>query len=340
MSDQMNEVQVTVWCLAYNHEKYIRKALEGFVSQKTTFKYEVIVHDDASTDGTVDIIKEFEEKYPDIIKPIYQKENQTQKGIDKMKEFLLPNAKGKYIAFCEGDDYWCSSEKLQKQYDIMNNDEHIELCVHKVQCVNEDDSYNSRVIPEDVYQLHDNQELSQELFSKLLFIKPGYPFHTSSYFIKKKLLESPIFYELYLRMNGDLRVLYTALALGNVYYINDSYSHRRLLTAGNWNQRFLKMSSEDKILHFTKQINGLIIFDEITSKKYQKQIAHSIFKFLVGLSIDYGVKVIVPYRKDVEKKYNIKMVESLNMRCRYYLLKYAPILLTTMVRLKRALVSK
>ena len=72
----MNEVAVSVYCLVYNHEKYLRQCLDGFVMQKTNFKFEVIVHDDASTDGSADIIREYEQKYPEIIKPIYQTVNQ------------------------------------------------------------------------------------------------------------------------------------------------------------------------------------------------------------------------------------------------------------------------
>ena len=76
-----NQIMVSILCIAYNHEKYIRQCLNGFVMQKTNFKYEVLVHDDASTDKTADIIREYEEKYPDLIKPIYQTENQYSKGV-------------------------------------------------------------------------------------------------------------------------------------------------------------------------------------------------------------------------------------------------------------------
>ena len=113
------EIVVSTYCLAYNHEKFIRDALEGFVSQKTNFRYEVLVHDDASTDGTARIIREYEEKYPDIIKPIYQKENQYSKGIDIVGTIITPRLKGTYIAICEGDDYWTDPEKLQRQVDIL-----------------------------------------------------------------------------------------------------------------------------------------------------------------------------------------------------------------------------
>ena len=87
--------------------------------QKTNFRFEVLIHDDASTDNTANIIREYEARYPDIIKPIYQKENQYSKGVKIGQTYLYPNAKGKYIAECEGDDYWTDPLKLQKQVEIL-----------------------------------------------------------------------------------------------------------------------------------------------------------------------------------------------------------------------------
>ena len=110
-------MEVSVLCLAYNHEKYIKKCLDSILAQKTNFKYEIIINDDASTDNTANIIKEYEEKYPEIIKPIYQIENKYSKGEAIVEEYMLPKATGKYIAFCECDDWWLSDDKLQKQYD-------------------------------------------------------------------------------------------------------------------------------------------------------------------------------------------------------------------------------
>lgn len=94
---------VSIWCATYNHSSYIRQCLDGFVTQKTSFSFEVIVHDDASTDGTQDIIREFAARYPDIIKPIYQTENQYSKGVRLNLTYIFPRIKGKYVAICEGD---------------------------------------------------------------------------------------------------------------------------------------------------------------------------------------------------------------------------------------------
>lgn len=98
--------------------------------QKTTFPFEVLIHDDASTDGTADIIREYEIKYPDIVKPIYQKENQYSKGIAISRTYNYPRAKGKYIALCEGDDYWIDPLKLQKQVDFLEGHSDYSMSFH------------------------------------------------------------------------------------------------------------------------------------------------------------------------------------------------------------------
>ncbi len=130
----MNIVQptVVVWCLAYNQQKYIRDALNGFVMQKTNFPFEVIVHDDASTDGTTEIILEYAERFPEIIKPVIEEHNQWQKGgLKHIISILNDNYRiGKYIAFCEGDDYWVECDKLQRQVDYLERNPEYSMCFH------------------------------------------------------------------------------------------------------------------------------------------------------------------------------------------------------------------
>lgn len=115
----MNKPLVSICCLAYNHEKYISECLDGFLMQKVDFDFEILIHDDASTDNTAEIIKIYQTKYPEIIKPIYQKENQYSKGVSPTFKYNFPRSKGKYIAMCEGDDYWTDPFKLQKQVDFL-----------------------------------------------------------------------------------------------------------------------------------------------------------------------------------------------------------------------------
>lgn len=112
---------VSIRCTVYNHEPYLRQCLDGFVMQKTLFPFEAIVHDDASTDKSADIIREYAAKYPHIIKPVYQKENQYSKHDDSIDRYLreATSPYARYFAFCEGDDYWTDPNKLQKQVDFM-----------------------------------------------------------------------------------------------------------------------------------------------------------------------------------------------------------------------------
>jgi len=115
---------VSVACITYNQDAFIRQCLDGFICQKTSFPFEVIVHDDCSTDATAIILKEYVNKYPDLILPIYQTINQYSKGLNPFSEFVFPKCRGKFIAICEGDDFWTDPFKLQKQVDFLeaNND--------------------------------------------------------------------------------------------------------------------------------------------------------------------------------------------------------------------------
>lgn len=131
---------VTIRCLVYNHAKFLRQCLDGFVMQKTNFPFEAIVHDDASTDGSTEILREYAEKYPDIIKPIYEEENQFSKKNGNIGRIMDANTRGKYVAYCEGDDFWTSPDKLQKQVDFLESHPDFSICYHKVNIVNEDSS--------------------------------------------------------------------------------------------------------------------------------------------------------------------------------------------------------
>ena len=122
---------VSVRCITYNHEEYIAQALDSFLMQKTNFPFEVIVHDDASTDKTAEIIREYENKYPLIIKPIYETENQYSKPGNPLGRIVNAALKGKYVAICEGDDYWIDENKLQMQVDFLEKNPEYGMCYTK-----------------------------------------------------------------------------------------------------------------------------------------------------------------------------------------------------------------
>lgn len=141
-----SEIMVSICCLTYNHQKYIAKALDSFLIQKTTFPFEIIVHDDASTDDTPKIVMQYAKKYPGIIKLIAQETNQFSQGevFGIYYRYIFPQAKGKYVAFCEGDDYWINDRKLQIQFEYMENNSNCSLAFHNV--YRENESTGQRVL--------------------------------------------------------------------------------------------------------------------------------------------------------------------------------------------------
>ena len=122
--------KVSVLCATYNHEEYLRQTLDSFLNQKTDFPLEVLVNDDASTDSTGDIIREYAAKYPEIIRPFYQKENLYSRRINLYDVVFFPACRGEYIAVCEGDDYWNDPEKLQLQVNWLDTHPEYSACVH------------------------------------------------------------------------------------------------------------------------------------------------------------------------------------------------------------------
>lgn len=133
---------VTVFNWVYNHKDYIRESIESILIQKTTFPVEIIIHDDASNDGTKEIILEYKEKYPQLFKNILHEKNQWRQGKSVMKP-LFEKPRGKYIALTHGDDYWTDPYKLQKQVDFLEANPEYSICTH---VVNEKNEFDGSII--------------------------------------------------------------------------------------------------------------------------------------------------------------------------------------------------
>lgn len=133
---------VSVVCLTFNHANFIRETLEGFVNQKTQFSFEVIVHDDCSTDSTAEIILDYASRYPEIIKPLIRTENQYRKygEFSAILKHCYDECYGRYIALCEGDDYWTDALKLQKQVDYLESHPGFGMCYTRARCYEQDAS--------------------------------------------------------------------------------------------------------------------------------------------------------------------------------------------------------
>lgn len=317
----MEEIAVSVLCLVYNHEKYLRKCLEGFVNQKTNFKFEVIIHDDASTDNSADIIREYETKYPDIIKPIYQTENQYSKGVKITNTILSPLANGKYVASCEGDDYWCDEYKLQKQYDAMESNPNCHFCVHKVCAIKENGALLNKHYPG--FAL-DTGVIKTERYMEIL--GTTYPFQTSSYFRRKADVDeyinnTPEFVKV-ADVGDEPLMLYFGF-LGDVYYIDEIMSCYRVNSVGSWSSR-VNLDSKKRLAHCTSMLEMYDAFNEFTANKYEKQLSQKrkdCFTLKCVLCLDDKKDLKILLKKG--KRYCSK-IGYIKLRVYLFLMAYAP----------------
>ena len=285
-----DEIKVSVYCLTYNHEKYIQKALEGFVNQKTNFKYEVFVHDDASTDNTPNIIREYADKYPDIIKPILQTDNKYSKKIRIVSTYILPLMSGKYVACCEGDDYWIDNNKLQLQYDAMEQHTECVMCSHYTQLFDVKRNKIIRMLPNDkLYKLESgvvDGELQFNLVFELL--------HLSSDFFRKDLFEKyqynrPEFAKT--MVTGDRAYLLYFMNKGSFYFINRIMSQYNKGTEGSYTIR-VECNRDKRIKKDIYNLKALRQFESYADDKWKEMICEKIRLEEVALQASqFGYKV-------------------------------------------------
>ncbi|WP_159321673.1 glycosyltransferase [Spiribacter roseus] len=209
---------VSICCITHNHVNFIRDAIEGFLMQETSFPVEILIHDDASTDGTAEVVREYEKKYPRLISAIIQKENQYSQGIKPNQEFNLPRSAGKYIALCEGDDYWVKKTKIQQQFGWIEADPSISCVSHDCWRIFDGDIQNGSRFPKraklrwDVEDLIDGRRFHT---NTILFRKSSLP----SAFLAHKVLSGDRLLFLYLAISGKILHIDNVLS---VYRINEN----------------------------------------------------------------------------------------------------------------------
>jgi glycosyltransferase involved in cell wall biosynthesis len=221
---------VSVVCITYNHELFIREAIEGFLIQETDFPFEIIIHDDASTDHTPQIIREYASVFPNIIKPIFQLENQHSKG-KKVAPLAWDTAKGTYVAFCEGDDYWINPHKLHFQLTAMLKNPNCDICVHshfKIQgtnCKIPHERFADSIMPQvEVIPL-------KKIFSSTKH------FQTASFFLRKPVLDHLPLWFFEFAPVGDFFYLLFGSLKGGALFLKTTMSVYRTSVSGSWSQQ-------------------------------------------------------------------------------------------------------
>lgn len=298
---------VSISCISYNHINYIRQCLDGFLMQKTKFTFEVLIHDDASTDGTDEIIKEYEKKYPDIIKPLYERENQYQQGKPfGSSVWNIPRAKGKYIAICEGDDYWTDPYKLQKQVDYLENHPeyvlshtafhyHIEYENNQLKDSSKSTSRNLEIIKNDAsniisYILNNNDYRIQT--ATVLFKKDIYELIQKD----KQRDNEPRF------LMGDTPLWVRLCKYGKIHFIEESTTNYRIHMGSacrdrdNTKKLRFTLSCSEMQVYYTELFN----IDNIHTKKIKKRFKKRLFIYKIFDNsytpvINYKIKTISDY---------------------------------------------
>lgn len=308
-------MMASIHCLTYNHEKYIAKALDGFLEQRTNFPYEILIHDDASTDGTQDIIREYERRHPDIIKPIYQTENQYAKGVKILREYNFPRATGKYLAFCEGDDYWSDKDKLQKQVDALEAHPECSLCTHFADVMTGEGeiagsipavSLGDGVVKAEDYLRHELRGWASQTSSFLVPLK----------WLKQYFEEKPRYCEVMLV--GDFPLALYLLTKGDVYFINEHMSRYRF----NSQSGFRAMRQRDPLLglcHCYTLISGMMEYNKSTGCRHDRMI-----KAYIVDQIEKAQEIEKTVLREYDAAYFEETYQGKLRRLRYFIRRKTP----------------
>ena len=314
---------VSVVCMSYNHSEYIERAIQGLVNQKTSFNYEIIIHDDASTDNTQQIICSYKSQYPSLIHTILQTENQMSKGVKILRDIVFPKIQGKYIAFCEGDDYWCDDEKLQLQVDIMEKNPSVSLCVAKTQYL---DCFGSvlpkKIVPERRFSFVGGI-IPKDQYLKQIWINQAY-FHTSSYLIRRDFLCWIYMNSSMYKINGDQIWLRLAPFGGDVFFLDRIVSCRRILTSNSWNKWFADASEEKKAKYWLNEAESFANIDILTDRIFHNYAVVPIFKRLKA-SIAFDVDRVIRITKACSAKLSdFKQFGAYEDRLAFLAIRYCP----------------
>lgn len=287
-------MDVSIICNTYNQVNYIEKTLESLVNQKTNASFEIIVHDDFSSDGTKDIILSYYEKYPSLVVPIIESENQYSKGKNITRDILLPHIRGKYLALCEGDDYWIDENKIQNQWEILEAHPECDMCACRTIIVSED---GEKKIGE-VRPYQKDCILSQEevIGGGGRYVATPSLFYRKTLYDRKTDFESILSFDYTLQIKGSLR--------GGIYYIDKPMSAYRDMSKGSWSVNVARNKERIKE-HNKREIKMLEALDTETKGLYHEVISKRIREGYV------------PFLEQLEHNFDISKTEKSNQKKAY-----------------------
>lgn len=305
------ETDITIFCLTYNHVQYIRDAFEGFLNQKTQFTFNIFVYDDASTDGTSDIVREYKDKYPDIFN-IYISEKNLYKATNReiiMMELYEKYIRGKYVAWCEGDDYWIDPYKLQLQVQYMEEHPECSMTAHGAVWLDCQNNKKKDYLP---------FEEEKDLTAEEIILQPTGNLSTASLVMQRKIFMRDVDYPRCGVMDRPLQLY--ALYHGKIHFFSKIMSVYRYMHEGSWSMEVQRKFC-DEMLHYYDMIRFLKEYDSYTHQEYHKYIRRDIISYLyVGVNSFLKMKES-DYRfecKKLDVKTDSKYHNYLTQQCRVF----------------------
>jgi glycosyltransferase involved in cell wall biosynthesis len=264
---------VSISLVAFNAENYLRDAIEGCLKQEVNFPYEIIIHDDASNDSTPQIIREYAAIYPHKIIPIIQQENQYSKGVEIIAKYIIPRAKGKYIAFVEADDYWIDPKKLQNQIDFLESHQDFSMCFTATKHIYPQSPRKPRLKR---YRNHDSVCPPKDVI-----LRGGSLLDMISAVARRSVFDDiPDWYSYSILWDWSIPLL--ALLKGKIQYHNYVTAVYRENSPGSWTQNTAK-NYEKRKNNINKSIRITDGFDEETNYKYHHHVTKKINSLIVGV---------------------------------------------------------
>ncbi len=296
--NHVSNVLVSIICYVYNHENYIKDALNSFLGQKVDFNYEIILRDDCSTDSSALIIQEYEKKYPNLIHGIYETENQYAKGVREFHRKTKAASKGKYIALCEGDDCWLDGNKLQIQVDYMEQHEECMMSAHNAVMVNCLDGQIQTMNP----YLEEKDLTPCELIMQYRGNLP-----TASILIRREVFAFPSFFgEIGV---GDIPIQFYCMTKGTIHYTDRIMSLYRYAHEGSWTRRTLE-DEKHKIIHYIKMIQFFDCYNSYTKyiyfdclKKKSRSYMEVILSVCDKMTLEEFDSICMKYNEETSHQY-------------------------------------
>ncbi len=257
-------MKVSIVMVTYNHEKYIAQAVESVLMQETNFDYELIIGEDCSQDKTRAIVMDFQRRFPERIRLLLPEKNLGGSGKTNFLQTLAA-AQGQYVALLEGDDYWTSPHKLQKQVDFLDSHPECAICFHKSNMLYEDGSQPTVQHPENVQPISTLEDLLQGNFI----------IACSVMFRRGLFGEFPDWF--YRAMTGDWAIHILNAQYGKIGFINETMSTYRLHSGGFWS-----LKNKEWILR--ENIKMLKDVDRYLNFKYHRTIKCTLFNYYLELT--------------------------------------------------------